>query len=257
MRVASWNVNSIGKRLPRLLQWLAARQPDVVCLQETKAQDDNFPAADCERAGYHVAYWGEKAYNGVAILSRSALTSVRRGLDVEPREQPEQTRWISAEVEGLTVACAYIPNGRQVGSDAYAFKLAWLARLGRILARDYHPSEPLVVAGDFNVAPRDCDVAFPDRWQRTVLCHPEVRGAFQRLLAWGLVDSFAHLRPAGGEYSWWDYRMLGFPKGNGLRIDLLLATAGVAARLRAVGIDRDERKGTLPSDHVPVWMDVD
>lgn len=254
VKIASWNVNSIGKRLARLTRWLDAERPDIVCLQETKTEDVRFPAQAIEAAGYHVVSCGQKAYNGVAILSRTPLQAVHRGLDIAPEESPLQARYISAETAGLTVASVYVPNGMAVGSDKYAYKLAWLARLRGLLQRDHRPEAALVLAGDFNVAPREVDVAFPERWARTVICHPEVREAFARLTAWGLVDVLAQQVPEGHIYSWWDYRMLGFAKGNGLRIDLLLATASLAARVRDAGVDRDERRGPQPSDHAPAWV---
>jgi exodeoxyribonuclease-3 len=255
MKLASWNVNSIRAREERLLAWLARREPDVVCLQELKVTDDAFPRSALERAGYRAAVLGQPTYNGVAILARDALEDVTCGLG--DGADDTQARLIAARVSGLRVASVYVPNGASVGSDKWAYKLAWLGRLRAWLERTCDPGEPLALCGDFNVAPTDLDVANPERWNDTVLCHPDGRRALERLVGWGLFDAFRALHPQDRAYSWWDYRNLGFPKNDGLRIDQLWVTAPLRERLRAVEIDRNERKGARPSDHAPVVAELE
>jgi exodeoxyribonuclease-3 len=253
MRIATWNVNSVKARRERLLAWLARTRPDVACLQELKVEDGAFPHDDVRAAGYHAVVHGQRAYNGVAILSREEATDVQVGL-ADGVDDP-QARLLSARVGAVRVLSVYVPNGGEPGSDKFRYKLEWLARLERYLRARCDPAAPLALCGDLNVAPDALDVARPEAWNDTVLCLPEVRAGFARLLAWGLVDCFRAQHPEGGHYSWWDYRMLGFPKNNGLRIDHVVATAPLASRCRAATIDRDERKGTLPSDHAPVVVD--
>ena len=250
MRVATWNVNSVKARRERLLRWLERHTPDVLCLQELKGTDDKFPMDDVRGLGYAAAVFGQKTYNGVAIIARQEPQDVHRGF-ADGVDDP-QARFISAKVGGQRIICAYVPNGREVGSEAYAYKLQWFERLREYLAQHHNPGEELILCGDFNCAPRDCDVARPDEWRDTVLTHSDVRAALRDLVAWGLVDTFSKLHEEGGVYSWWDYRQLGFPKGNGLRIDQLYATEPLARRCSEAWIDREERKGKLPSDHAPV-----
>lgn len=249
LKIATWNVNSIRARQDRLLAWLQKASPDVVCLQELKVTDQEFPYEAIRVAGYHAAVFGQKTYNGVAILSRSPVEDVRRGL---PGFEDPQARLISAQVAGLRVVCGYFPNGQEVGSEKWAYKLAWIDRLRAWLATEFRPTDPLVLCGDFNIARRETDVAQPEAWGGSVLFHPAARRALEELLAWGLVDVFGQQHPEGGLYSWWDYRMLAFPRNNGLRLDYVVATAPVAAACRGASIDRDERKGKQPSDHAPV-----
>ncbi len=250
MKIASWNVNSIKARKERLLAWLPRQAPDVVCLQETKVPDAAFPHDELEQAGYHAIAHGQKSYNGVAILSRSPAEEVCVGLD--DGEDDSQARLIAARIQGVRVVSAYVPNGGAPGSDKLRYKLAWLARLRAYLERNCDRDAPLVLCGDLNVAPDERDVARPEEWNDTVLCLPEVRAAFGELLRWGLIDCFRQQHPEGGLYSWWDYRQLGFPKNNGLRIDHVLATRPLAERCVSAAIDREQRKGKLPSDHAPV-----
>jgi len=255
MKIASWNVNSIRARKERLLRWLAAHQPDVLCLQEIKATEADFPFADLESLGYHAAVHGQKTYNGVAILARREMTDVERGLG-DGADDP-QARLIAARVPGpagadARIVSVYVPNGQKVGSDKWAYKLDWMRRLRAWLDRRASPSEPLVVCGDFNVAPEARDVHDPAAWEPTVLFHPEARAALEKVCAWGLSDTLRLLHQEEGLYSWWDYRMLAFPKNHGLRIDLILASEPLARRTTAASIDRQERKGQQPSDHVPV-----
>ena len=256
MKVVSWNVNSVKARGERLEAWLTRHTPDVVCLQELKVQNELFPWEAMEKLGYHAAVHGQKAYNGVAILARAPLTDIATGLLDDGGGDGDgadaQARLVAASVNGVRVLSAYVPNGSQVGSDKYAYKLAWLKRLRAHLQQHYTPQQPLILAGDFNVAPRLLDVARPEAWEQSVLCCPEVRAHLEQVASWGLVDVFAKHHPEGGVYSWWDYRMLGFPKNNGLRIDLIYATDGLACKSEGASVDREERKGSLPSDHAPV-----
>lgn len=252
MLIATWNVNSIRMRQERLAAWLARERPDVVCLQEIKVPDADFPRAELEAAGWHLAVFGQKAYNGVAILSREPLTDVQTGLADD--EEDDEARLLAARTAGgkVRVVNVYVPNGRTVGCDKWFYKLKWLERLRRWLERHARSDEPLVLCGDFNVAPEDRDVARPDEWRETVLCHGEARKGLRDVMEWGLVDTIRLHHHEQGPYSWWDYRMLGFAKGNGLRIDHILATAPLAERCTKAYVVRDERKGKQPSDHAPV-----
>ena len=249
MRLASWNVNSLKVRLPQLLEWLAAKQPDVVCLQETKLEDANFPQAEIEAAGYQAAFSGQKTYNGVALLSRCDLSEVVCG---NPHFPDPQKRLIAATIGGIRVICAYVPNGQALGSDKYDYKLAWLEALERWLAEQLASYPRLALAGDFNIAPEDRDVHNPEAWAGQILCSEPERAAFQRLQALGLQDSFRLFDQPEKSFSWWDYRMLGFQKNQGLRIDHILLSRPLAERCTAAGIDREMRKRERPSDHAPV-----
>jgi exodeoxyribonuclease-3 len=250
MKIATWNVNSVRARFERLLAFLAREQPDVLCLQELKVSDAEFPLAELEAAGWRAAVHGQKTYNGVAVLARIEPEDVRIGLGDDVTD-PE-ARLIAATVQGVRVISAYVPNGKVVGSDKWAYKLAWLQRLGAHLARHYTPEQPLALCGDFNVAPEDRDVAFVEKWRDSVLCHEEARARLRAIVAWGLRDAIRIHHTEVGPFTWWDYRMLGFAKGNGLRIDHILMTPPLAARCTGASVDRDERKGKLPSDHAPV-----
>jgi exodeoxyribonuclease-3 len=250
MKLATWNVNSIRARQERLLAWLERVEPDVVCLQELKGTDEAFPYDVIRAAGYHAAVFGQKTYNGVAILSRVEPVDVVRGL--QDGDDDPQARLISADIQGVRVLSAYFPNGQAVGTEAFALKLAWMRRLRAYLERRHRPSEPLVLCGDFNVAPDDTDVARPEAWAESVLCHPDSRAGLEEIRDWGLVDVFRQHHPQGGLYSWWDYQRLAFPKNDGLRIDHIFATSPLAARCPSAEIDRQERKGPKPSDHAPV-----
>ncbi len=254
MKLASWNVNSIRARQERLLRWLERAKPDVVCLQELKAPDAEFPAEALRAAGWYAAVHGQRTYNGVAILARAPLEGVEVGLG-DGVDDP-QARFVAADVSGIRVASVYVPNGAEVGSEKWAYKLEWLGRLRAWLERTADPRRPLALCGDWNVAPDDLDVAHPDAWRESVLFHAEARAALARVMEWGLVDSFRRRHPDLRAYSWWDYRQLAFPKNEGLRIDHVLVTEPLAARLVDAGIDRDERKGKQPSDHAPVWVDL-
>jgi exodeoxyribonuclease-3 len=251
MRIASWNINSLRKRQDRLFEWLEATSPDVVCLQETKCPDEQFPALALEAAGYSSAYHGEKSYNGVAILAKLKLNDVRASLCDEVVDP--QARVIAATIDNIRVFSIYAPNGQAVGSPAYEYKMKWYARLRDCLAKE--KTEQLVVCGDFNVAPEDVDVYDPDLWRGAIMCSDGERAAFRGLCALGLRDTLRLHHHESGLFSWWDYRMLSFPKNRGLRIDAVLANENLAERCTASGIDRDLRKGKDPSDHAPVWAE--
>ena len=250
LTVATYNVNSIRARLDRVLAWLGRAECDVVCLQKLKVTDDEFPRDAFEAAGWHCAVHGQRTYNGVAILSRSPLAGVSAGLG-DGVADPE-ARLLVAHAAGVRIVSAYVPNGQTVGSAKWAYKLAWMGRLRAWLERSASPDEPLVLAGDFNVAPEDRDVARPDEWRDSVLCHAEARAALRAIVDWGLLDAIRLHHDGDGPYTWWDYRMLGFPKNNGLRIDHVLVTEPLGPRCRNAYVVRDERKGKQPSDHAPV-----
>ena len=253
MKLASWNVNSLKVRLPQLLEWLALKQPDVVCLQDTKLEDHNFPQLEIEAAGYAVAFSGQKTYNGVALLSRLGISEVVSG---NPHFSDPQKRLISATVGGIRIIGAYFPNGQAIGSDKFDYKLGWLKALETWLGAQLAVHPKLALAGDFNIAPEDRDVHNPTAWAGQILCSEPERDAFQRLLALGLKDSFRLFDQPGKQFSWWDYRMLGFQKNQGLRIDHILLSSPLAERCTAAGIDREMRKHERPSDHAPVTAEI-
>jgi exodeoxyribonuclease-3 len=255
MKVASWNVNSIAARRERLLAWLGKNEPDVLCLQELKAQEESFPRAEIEALGYRAAVHGQRTYNGVAVLARQPIDDVRKRLD--DGEEESDARLLSVRVGKLRVICCYVPNGQSLESPKFAYKLRWLERLDAYLRRHHQPDEPLLVCGDFNIAPEPRDVYDPEALRDDVLFHEAVRAKWQTLMSFGLVDTYRTHVSDGGKYSWWDYRQLSFPKGRGLRIDFVLATQPLAQRCSAAAIDRDERKGKLPSDHAPVSATFD
>lgn len=250
MRLASWNVNSIRARQERVLAWLDAKRPDVLCMQELKVEEKDFPAEAFEALGYRVVRACQKTYNGVAIAARVEISDVVSGLD-DGEDDPQQ-RLIAGTVDGVRILSAYVPNGQAVGTDKYVYKLKWLKRLRAYLERRCDRDAPLVLCGDFNVAPDERDVHAPAEWLDSTLFHPEVRAALEEVRTWGLVDTFRQLHAEPGFYSWWDYRMLGFPKNRGLRIDHVFATETLARRCVEASIDREARKGKLPSDHAPV-----
>jgi exodeoxyribonuclease-3 len=255
VKIATWNVNSIRARLDRLLGFLDRQGPDVVCLQETKVTEESFPADPIREAGYRSVASGQKTYNGVALLSKREATDPVRAF--EDGGDDSEARLVAATVEGVRCVCVYVPNGREVGSDSYRYKLEWMARLKSFLARDSDPERPLALLGDLNVAPDDIDVHDPEAWRERILCSTAEREALRDVSAWGLTDAFRHLHPDAVAYSWWDYRQLGFPKNRGLRIDHILMTRPLLERCTDVVIDRDERKGKGPSDHAPVLATID
>lgn len=261
MRIATWNVNGLRARLDFVLHWLAARQPDVVALQELKLTDDDFPTAALAAAGYQAVTHAQKAWNGVAVLSRLPIEVVERGL---PGQDAVGARLVTAEVAGtagpLRFTSLYCPNGKHTGHPDFAAKLAWYDALAEHLAARHTPSVPHVVGGDFNVCPGPLDSWNEELLGGGIFHTPEERQRIGRLCDWGLLDLFRHAHPERQEFSWWDYRAGAFHRRQGLRIDFLLATPPVAERLRSVEIDREYRKkqeGRVPSDHAPVIADLD
>ena len=251
MHLATWNVNSIKARIDHLKQWSDEAKPDVVCLQELKTSDEKLYVPAFEAMGYaHHAIVGQKTYNGVAILSRLPLSDVVVGFRIG--EPDPQSRLVRATVDGVRVFCCYVPNGAEVGSDKFAYKLAWLERLRAEVLADGLPDRDVAVCGDINVALDDLSVWDPFGMDGELLYHPLEREKIAALLAAGLVDSYRASKPEGKEYTWWDYRMLGFPKNHGLRIDHLFLSASLFARMQEITMWRPVRKWEKPSDHIPV-----
>ena len=260
MKIITWNVNSVRVRLDRLLALLERHQPDVVCLQETKATDDVFPRLPIEQAGYHVAIHGQKSYNGVAIVSREPVENVEHGFDNNP--VPEQARVILADIPGgPRVVNLYVVNGKALGTEAYDIKLAWLDALTAWLAAKHDPSDPLLLCGDFNIAPDDRDVYDPKIWKDRVLVSDPERDRLRSLLDWGLQDLLRVHTDEAGHFTWWDYRHGALHRGWGLRIDLMLATKTLATRSVSIEVDREERKASTgegkPSDHAPLMAEFE
>jgi exodeoxyribonuclease-3 len=252
MDITTFNVNSLRAREERFKLWLEARRPSVLCLQETKVRDEEFPVGIFEERGYSVIYHGQPTYNGVAIAVASGLSVSDPVIGLPPAVEPDQCRFLSLQVEGIRVVNVYVPNGGEVDGPRYAYKLEWLRRLKEHLTAQHSASEPLVVCGDFNVALDDRDVFDPEAHRGQILCSDPERARMAELMSFGLVDLHRKFTQEGGIYTWWDYRNLGFQKNRGFRIDLFLATSTLADRCLSVEIDRAERKGTKPSDHAPV-----
>lgn len=258
MKIATFNINGIKARAEALPAWLRAAEPDVVLLQEIKSTDEAFPHEVLDGLGYTVHTHGQKSFNGVAILSRLPLEDVTRGLPGD--ESDDQARWIEATVIGtraVRVCGLYLPNGNPTPGPKYDYKLAWMARMQARVETLLRSEEPLVFAGDYNVIPQDEDAAKPESWRADALALPETRAAFRRLLHLGLTDAFRARVPGPGQYSFWDYQAGAWQKNNGIRIDHLLLSPQAADLLRDAGIDKEVRAGEKPSDHVPVWIDLD
>ncbi|ORE85434.1 exodeoxyribonuclease III [Oceanococcus atlanticus] len=258
MKIATWNVNSLKVRLPHLLEWLAEAQPDVVGLQETKLQNENFPADALREAGYEVAFHGQKTYNGVALIARSQPQDVWTGLS------DGQARVITGSVDGVRIICAYVVNGQAVGSEKFAYKMSWLQELKQRLSDELQQHEQLVLMGDFNIAPRPCDTHDPEQWEGKILCSDEERAALTELLDLGLVDPwtrFDHGDESAADnkdrFTWWDYRAAGFRRNLGLRIDHTLITPALDARCTDCRVDLAPRRLERPSDHAPVVVTLD
>ncbi|MBI2313982.1 MAG: exodeoxyribonuclease III [Betaproteobacteria bacterium] len=249
MKLATWNVNSLKVRLPQVLEWLASCRPDALCLQETKLEDPNFPRVEIEAAGYRALFSGQKTYNGVAILSRQPAVDPLAAI---PGLDDPQKRVLAATVNGVRVICLYVPNGEAVGSDKYQYKLRWLAACTKWLKQELGRHERLAVLGDFNVAPEERDVHDPKLWEGQVLFSAPEREAFQEILRLGLKDSFRLFEQPEKAFTWWDYRMNGFKRNLGLRIDHILASAALASRCERCTIDVEPRRAERPSDHAPV-----
>lgn len=253
MRIATWNVNSLKIRLGHLLDWLADARPDVVCLQETKIEDDKFPLAELRAAGYRAVYCGQKTYNGVAIVSRSEITGVAHGI---PGFADDLKRVIAATVEGMRIVCLYAPNGQAPGTEKYAYKLRWYEALARWLGEELTRTPRLAVLGDMNVAPEDRDVHDPKRWEGQIHVSAPERAALAKVMQAGFVDAFRLFEQPERLYSWWDYRLAAFARNWGLRIDLVLLSPELARCCTACTIDTAPRKRERPSDHAPVIADL-
>ena len=248
--IATWNVNSIRARLQAVLTWLERHRPHVLCLQETKVQDPEFPEEAFRQIGYEVGFTGQKAYNGVALAARLPLTDLSFDFPEDPN--PSQKRFIAATAGGLRLMNVYIPNGSEVGSPQFAYKLDFLAQLHRYLKEHHDPQAPLLITGDFNVAPEAFDVYDPEAMEGEILFHPQERLALAEIKRWGLTDVFRLHHREGGHFTWWDYRMNAFRRKMGLRIDHIWATSALAKRCTGCEIDREPRTQTKPSDHTPV-----
>ena len=253
MKIATWNVNSLNVRMPHLKQWLAAAQPDIVALQETKLEDAKFPDTEIAALGYRCVFSGQKTYNGVALLARHDMPA-DIVTDISGLDDP-QRRILIATVGDLRIANLYVVNGQAVGSEKYAYKLDWLARVTRFLEGELRNDPRLVVMGDFNIAPEDRDVHDPVAWHEQILCSTPEREALRRLLDLGLIDSFRLFEADPGHYSWWDYRQAAFRRNLGLRIDLVLASHALRPRLAGASIDLEPRRWERPSDHAPALLE--
>jgi len=253
LKLATWNVNSLAVRLPQMLDWLAVQQPEVLVLQETKLTDDKFPQAEITAAGWHSVWFGQKTYNGVALLSRDAPTDVVRNI---PGFADEQARVIAATVSGLRVIGAYFPNGQAPGSDKFAYKMAWLQALRSWVQDELTRHPRLVLMGDYNIAPEDRDVHDPVAWAGQIHCTDEERAHFRALLSLGLVDAFRLFEQPPRIWSWWDYRNLAFRKNQGLRIDHILVSTPLQPLVAACTVDKLPRKNERPSDHAPVLVEL-
>jgi len=256
MKIATFNINGIRARLPRLLEWLEREQPDVACLQELKCADDALPVLDIEGAGYRAVWHGQKGFNGVAILVRGRSPNLRMvGLPGDPDDS--HSRYIEAAVNGVLVGCLYLPNGNPKPGPKFDYKLRWIERF-ETLAAELRPLEgPVVLAGDYNIIPTDADVYKPERWLHDALFAPEAKAAYQRLLDSGWTDALRHLHPDERVFTFWDYFRNAFPRDAGLRIDHLLLNGPAAKRLRQAGVDRSVRALPKTSDHAPVWIELE
>jgi len=250
MKIVTWNVNSLNVRLPHVLEYLKTHTPDVLALQETKTPDEKFPKAEIEAAGYQVVYSGQKTYNGVAVLSRTRATEVQAGI---PDFDDAQRRMLAVTINGVRVIDVYIPNGQEVDSEKYDYKLRWLNAFSAYLKEQLAEYDKLVVLGDYNIAPADIDIHDPSRWQGKIMCSEAERQEFFAMLDMGLKDTLRELHPDEGMHSWWDYRLNAFQRGWGIRIDHVLATAKLQDL--AGGVHKDERGRERPSDHAPVWVE--
>jgi exodeoxyribonuclease-3 len=260
MKIATFNINGIKARLPRLIEWLEETRPTVACLQEIKSQDEGFPAAEIEALGYSAIWHGQKSFNGVAILADAraghTLTEIRRGLGIDgPNEgEGEQARYLEVDVSGVRIACLYLPNGNPHPGHKFTYKLAWMAKLRSRMAEIWAEEVPAVVLGDFNVIPHDDDVWSVKAMASDALMQPESRAAYRRILADGWTDAIGTLRPGGGVWTYWDYQAGAWQRDHGFRIDHLLLSPAAADRLSAIGVDKDHRGREKASDHAPTWV---
>ena len=259
MKIATWNINGVKARIDTLLEWLKQSQPDVAVLQEIKSQDEGFPREQIEDLGYNVETHGQKGFNGVAILSKRPIEDISRGLPGDPDD--EQARWIEATISGDTAAVRlgglYLPNGNPTPGPKYDYKLAWMERLHIRAAELLALEQPTILLGDYNVIPQPEDAARPEVWTEDALFLPETRAAFRRLMAQGWTDGIRAFTPTGEQFTFWDYQAGAWQKNHGIRIDHLLLSPQAADLTTAVGIEKDVRDWDKPSDHVPVWCEVD
>ncbi len=254
MKVASWNVNSLNIRLEHVLQWLSDESPDILALQETKTTDDAFPFKAINKAGYEVVFSGQKAYNGVAIIAKSSPENIIT--DIPGLEDP-QRRIIAATIDDVRIINLYVVNGSAPGTEKFSYKMNWLTHVTEFINEQIACYGDVIVLGDFNIAPDDRDVHDPIKWKDKILCTKDERSALNQVLDLGLQDSFRLLHDDAGFYSWWDYRMNGFARNHGLRIDLILCTDEMSEALTASYIDLEPRKWQRPSDHTPVIAEFD
>lgn len=250
MKIASWNVNSIGVRLPHVLDWLSENPVDALCLQEIKCVDEKFPAEALHEVGYNSVIYGQKSYNGVAILSKSEAADVVRGFAGDAAS--EHKRFIAATVQGVRIVNTYFPNGQALDSDKFVFKMHWMKELRNYFDQNCDPAAPVVLCGDYNITIDDRDVYDPKAWEGQIHCSPQEREALQHISSWGLMDTFRIHEQEAGFYSWWNYREGGFRKNQGLRIDFIMATESLANKCVAAWIDKIPRTWERPSDHAPV-----
>jgi exodeoxyribonuclease-3 len=259
VRIATWNINGVKARIEGLQRWLKETSPDVVCLQEIKCVDEGFPRFEMEALGYNVEVHGQKGFHGVALLSKHRLEDVQRGLP--PADGDVQARFISALIAtsdgAVRVASAYMPNGNPIGSDKFDYKIAWLRRLEDWAREELKREEKLLIAGDYNIIASPLDAKYPDNWVTDALYTPEARAAFRRITALGLTDAVRAVDDSGGIYTFWDYQAGALQRNNGIRIDHILLSPEAADGLRQAGIDRHVRGWEKPSDHVPVWVELD
>ena len=255
MRITTWNVNSLRTRIERVVAWLERHQPDVLCLQETKVVDEDFPLDRFEALGYQAVFRGQKTYNGVAIISRESAEEVVS--DLPGDDASAEARLLAATIGDLRIVDVYVPNGKDIASEKFPYKIGWLTRLERML-RDAHDlsEDRVVLLGDFNIAPADQDVYDPDRWRGKVHFHWKEHEILARFFDAGFTDLLRHLEPSSEQFTWWDYRGGAFPRNRGLRIDLVLGTARLLDQVASVTVDREERKGDKPSDHAPVTLEL-
>ncbi|MFV0645563.1 MAG: exodeoxyribonuclease III [Sphingomonadaceae bacterium] len=255
MRIASFNINGIKARLPRLLEWLEETRPDVACLQEVKSQDAGFPADEFEKIGYHAIWHGQKSFNGVAILARGVRPEeTQRGLPGDPDD--EQARYLEADINGVRVASIYLPNGNPQPGPKFDYKLAWMKRLRSHMQNVWAEEVPAAFVGDYNVIPTDRDVWAPKAMEDDALMQPESRNAYFRLLDDGWADALATCYPQGGIWTYWDYQAGAWPRDHGFRIDHMLLSPELADRMESAGVDRDARGKEKASDHAPVWVAI-
>ena len=253
MKIATFNVNGVNGRLPRLLEWLAESKPDVACLQELKSPDANFPAAAIREAGYGVVFHGQRSWNGVAILARGR-EPIETGRGLPGFEDDTQSRYIEAVVDGIVIGCLYLPNGNPQPGPKFDYKLAWFEHFNAHAKRLFGCGLPVVLAGDYNVVPTDVDIYNPASWRDDALLQPAARDAFARLLEQGWTDALRARHPGERIYTYWDYWRNRWPRNAGLRIDHLLLSADLASRLQDAGVDRDVRGRAGASDHAPTWV---